>query len=227
MLTAILLYTDNIKGTKTKGPKPLYNISKSRTIVDEQISRIKTIDPKAKIIIAINKHKEIVEQHAKKYKNIKIIEIKNSDNINQASIIYNIIQQENITDQLMIIIGSILFKNISINKIKDSMVWTLKQYYKNFNIGCREYENSDTVQYMFYDLENCVWSEIALLSSSSVAAIKKLNVNNTIKQMFLFEMLNLLIEQKSVVIRTQLLTPKQVIKLINEKDLPRARTFIK
>ena len=59
MLTAILLYTDNIKGTKTKGPKPLYNISKSRTIVDEQISRIKKIDPKAKIIIAINKHKEI------------------------------------------------------------------------------------------------------------------------------------------------------------------------
>jgi hypothetical protein len=227
MLTAILLYTDNIKGTKTKGPKPLYNISKSRTIVDEQISRIKKIDPKAKIIIAINKHKETVEQHAKKYKNIKIIEIKNADTINQASVICKIIQQENITDKLMIIIGSILFKNISINKITDSIVWTLKQYYKNFNIGCTEYSGSNTVQYMFYDLQHCTWSEIALLSSSSVAAIKKLDANYTIKQMFLFEMLNLLIEQESVVIRTQLLTSKQVIKLISEKDLPRARTFIK
>ena len=45
--------------------------------------------------------------------------------------------------------------------------------------------------------------------------------------MFLFELLNNLIDTYQAVIDTHVLTSKQVMKLINEKDIPRARIFIK
>ncbi len=74
-LTAILLYTDLIKGSKTKQCKSICNINKKTTVIQEQIASLKKMNRRIEIIILAGKgYKDIhkVLKETKKTKKEKI-----------------------------------------------------------------------------------------------------------------------------------------------------------
>jgi len=228
-LTAILLYTDLIKGSKTKQCKSICNINKHTTVIQEQIASLKKMNRRIEIIILAGKGYKDIHKVLKETKNtnkVQLVYVDNYTQVNQGQILYDIVKELDIQNNLLVIIGEILFKNISCKKLQNNTTWIIDKKRDDFNINCRTRET--LAQYFFYDLPNeKQWSEIVFLEKDTVQQIKKSDVvSNTIKQIFMFELLNKLIDN-SIVIDTQPIKYKDIIKVRSNKNINKAKVFIR
>lgn len=228
-LTAILLYTDLIKGSKTKQCKSIYSINKNTTVIQEQITALKKINRRIEIVILAGKgHKDIAKilKETKNTNKVKLIQVEEYTKINQGQILLNAIHDLNIENNLLLIIGEILFKNICCKKLSDNTTWVIEKKRDDFNINCRTYQ--DFAQYFFYDLQNeYQWSEIVFLHHKTIGKIKESKeVKEKIKQIFMFELLNKMIDN-DVNINVKYIKYKDIIKVRSNKNLHKAKVFIR
>jgi len=228
-LTAILLYTDLIKGSKTKQCKSICNINNHTTVIQEQISLLKKMNRRIEIIILAGKGYKDIHKVLKETKNtnkVELIYIDDYTDVNQGQILCDIVKKLNIQNNLLVIIGEILFKNISCKKLQNNTTWIIDKKRDDFNISCRTKEA--LAQYFFYDLPNeKQWSEIVFLEKNTVQQIQKTDaMNNKIKQIFIFELLNKLIDN-FIIIDTQQIKYKDIIKVRSNKNINKAKVFIR
>ena len=228
-LTAILLYTDLIKGSKTKQCKSICSINKNTTVIQEQIIALKKINRRIEIVILAGKgHKDIAKilKETKNTNKVKLIQVEEYTKINQGQILLNAIHDLNIGNNLLLVIGEILFKNICCKNLSDNTTWAIEKKRDDFNINCRTYQ--DFAQYFFYDLQNeYQWSEIVFLHHKTIEKIKESKeVKEKIKQIFMFELLNKMIDN-DVNINVKYIKYKDIIKVRSNKNLHKAKVFIR
>lgn len=214
MIDIILLCSGITKGMKSYGPKAIVPVGKNKNpLIVEQIQNIRSLKLKCSINIVVGfeskKIISILNDH--KIKNINFIFHDDYENDNAGGAILK--AMENIKNNCIIIDDGII-----VNEIKNKNVSYLPVFSKeakNFNIGLTE--NNSVVEYLFYDLPK-VWSELCYIGRNDLAHVRYAFSNNEkkIKTMFLFEIINLLIDNN---IRFEIdnVSNKNIKKLINHK----------
>jgi hypothetical protein len=124
---------------------------------------------------------------------------------------------------LLVITNGVLFKN---NPFKSKINNNLSQIYcinkpkTNFDIG---YIGDTSIEYLFFDLPN-KWTECVMFNQEALSLIRNID-KQKISQMYLFEIINLLIEKK-IIFNIQTSDKKYFMKINNAKDISKAKVFI-
>lgn len=223
MLNVLILVPEITKGMKSLGPKALLQIKKHTNVLQHQIKSIKSIDKTANITIATGFEADKIKKATSSlYSDITYIHNSNYQTTNQSAIIIPYIHEHK-PENLLIISNGILFKQQAITKQKltgYSKIFILDDHKENFNLGCAI---GDSAEYIFYGLPE-LWSECVYLNNLALELLTNLN-EKQYKQMYLFELINLLIAQKTIIKKTYINTNK-IMKIVNRKDLTKAKVFI-
>jgi len=227
-LTAIILYTDVVRGSKTKQCRSVCNITKKTTVIEQQIRFLKKNNSRIEIFIVAGKGYKEVHKIVKdlKFKNIEIVYEKKYSQLNQSQILIDLINNKKICNNILLILGEILLKNTNFKKLSHTTALVIDKPKEGFDIKCRE--NDSKAEYFFYDIPNeKQWAEIVFLDKESLYEItnnmpKKIST----KQLFIFETLNLLIDQNKN-INTQIVEYKNILKIKGDKDINKAKVFIR
>lgn len=218
----ILLCSEITKGMKSYGPKafvPIGPKNKQKPLIIKQIENIfERYGPKTNIYIIIgfeyDKFLKILEDAypARKYSNI--INIYNdlyleSNNAYALQLALNAINSGN----CLIVQNGILINYSPKNYCKSLLPIIKNNPDDSFNIGLTL--NNNNVQYAFYDLPN-KWSEILYISSTDINDIKALIKKCDLKQKFLFELINILIDN-NIIFETEYISPRNISKITNHK----------
>jgi hypothetical protein len=222
MLDILLLVPEITKGMKSLGSKALLNIKNSTIVLDYQIQQLKKIDQNCNIFIGAGFESDKIRKAVAKYGLVNVIDNQNYINTNQAKLIKLFIDQRSSNNNLLIISNGILFKNSSLKYAGRSKIFLIDKPKSNFNIGCND---SDTVHYLFYDLPT-QWSECVLLDDTAIKCMKNVCDTQNVDQLFLFEIINILIEKHGVVFDKHFISKKNIMKINTAKDISKAKVFI-
>lgn len=217
---AILLVSDITKGMKSIGSKALLNLSKNITIIDHQIQYLKKNYYPINIYLCTGFEHEKIVKKTHKYKNIFYVYNEDYETDNQSQCLIKCLQQHDIDSAIVITNGIVLLDKIPIHSDESSLVLTNKKCKTNFDIGTTDLLEN---KYLFYDLPN-KWLEYAFLNKKSIDKI--LDINNTIgcNKLFLFELINLLMDS-GIRMDPILLNKNLPIKINNMKDLSTAKKY--
>lgn len=221
----ILLCSEITKGMKSYGPKafiPIGNKNKEKPLIIKQIDNIfLTHGKNTKIYIIIgfeyDKFIKILDQYYPLHIYKNIIQIYNefydkSNNAYSLSLALDLIGSQ---DGDILIIQNGILTDYSPKNSKKSLIPILKNNNKDesFNIGLTI--SGKKVEYMFYDLPYR-WSEILYINNSDIESIKNILTKHNLKQKFLFEMINLLIDN-NIIFETEYIPSKHISKINNHK----------
>lgn len=227
-LTAIILYTDTPRGSKTKQCKSLCDITKKTTLIEQQIRLLKKNYSRINIIIVAGKAYKDIDRIVKnlKLKNVHVTHEQNYTELNQSQILIDLIRNTKIRDNILVILGEILFKNMNLKKVSKTTAWLIDKPKDGFDIQCRQ--NNLSAEYFFYDIPNeKQWAEIIFLDATSVSIIlNDISQNIGTKQLFMFEILNILIDKQQP-INIETIQYKNILKVKNNTDINKAKVFIK
>ena len=227
MIDALILIPEITKGMKSIGSKSLLKIRKTKHIIDHQIEQIQSISKKIRIHIATGFDNEKIKKIVSKYNNPNINILHNADyettNYGRSvELLINNLQED--SNGLFILCSGVLFKKNTFHHTclkNNSKIFLLNNTKSNFNIGCTI---GDKIEYMFYDLPE-PWAECAFLNSEAIGRLKNLATSKTIKQMYVFEILNDLMSQ-NVNFEKKYILKGKFFKINGTKDLTKARAFI-
>ena len=222
MLDILLLVPEITKGMKSLGSKALLTIKNSTVVLDYQIQQLKKIEANCNIFIGAGFECDKIKKTITKYSRVQIIENNDYMNTNQAKLIKIFVDNHSSSNDLLIVSNGVLFKNSSIKYSSKSKIFLIDKPKANFNIGCNE---SDNVNYLFYDLPTA-WSECVLLDSMAVKNMKDICSSQNIDQLFLFELINILIEKYNIVFDKNFISKKDIMKINTAKDISKAKLFI-
>lgn len=214
MIDIILLCSGITKGMKSYGPKAIVPVGKNKNpLIVEQIQNIRSLKIKCSINVVIGfESKRIISiLNDYKIKNINFIFHEDYENDNAGGAILKAIQ--NIKNNCVIIDDGIIANEIKNKNISYLPIFNKET--KNFNIGLTE--NYSIVEYLFYDLPKA-WSELCYIGQQDLANIRHIFANNEkkAKTMFLFEIINLLIDN-NIKFEVEQISNKNIKKLINHK----------
>ena len=153
-------------------------------------------------------------------KNINLIHNKDYINTNYGHSLQLYLKQYLPKNLMIITNGVLLRKTLPITN--DSSVYSIKKQKNGFSVGFNE-TASNSINYLFYDLP-ISWIECVYLNSSAVAKLKNISSKNNIKQLFLFEIINLLVDN-NIDIKDISINNSDVIKIINNKDINKMKNF--
>jgi hypothetical protein len=222
MTDILLLVPEITKGMKSLGSKALLGIKNSTIVLDYQIQQLKKIDQNANIFIGTGFESDKIRKAITKYSKVHIIENKNYASSNQSKLIKLFIETRLSYNDLLIISNGILFKNSCIKYGGKSKIFLIDKPKANFNIGCND---SEMVHYLFYDLPT-PWSECVLFDRETVHGIVDICKSQDIDQLFLFELVNILIEKYNISFDKGFISKKNIMKINTIKDIPKAKIFI-
>jgi len=222
MLDILLLVPEITKGMKSLGSKALLTIKNSTTVLDYQIQQFKKIDNNCNIYVGAGFECDKIRKVISKYNRVHVIENTNYTNTNQAKLIKLFIDNHTSSNNLLIVSNGILFKNLCIKNSIKSKIFLIDKPKTNFNIGCGE---SEEINYLFYDLPT-PWSECALLDNNAVQNMKKICDSDNIDQLFLFELINTLMEKHNTIFDKHFISKKNIMKINTVKDISKAKLFI-
>jgi hypothetical protein len=211
---AILLVSDITRGMKSVGSKALLQINKTHTIIECQIQYLKRYYNPINIYICTGFEHEKIIKTTSKYKNIHYIYNDHYEAENQVGSLVHCLKTTNITNTIVINNGVLLLDKIPINKNTATIFVTSKLPKTQFDIG----SSSETdIKYLFYDLPN-KWLECMTLNKDSIQAILSISEKIPYKKLFLFEMINMLIEHGTI-LQTTKIDKNLPIKINSIKDL--------
>jgi hypothetical protein len=220
-LACFILCYEITKGMKSFGPKGLLKSKKSKELINCQIANI--IDKNIDIFVIVGFGNDRIKKKID-YKNINVINNDLYDIANQGYAMELILSNYDSSkyDGCIIINNGILFNNIVKEIIVDNINLSKIFYVKkkntdkktNFHIGCSV--NDSYIEHMFFNLTDNVWNEIVYLDTKTVDIYKNL-YNKTMRNMFLFELINKTIEL-GVKYEPIRLKSNYVVKIINSKD---------
>jgi len=218
----LILVPEITKGMKSVGSKALLHIKNSVSVLQYQIDQIKKYDKHANIFIGTGFESEKIKKIFKSYhKNLYFIENPEYSRTNQAYILGKFAQEYS-SNQLLVISNGILFKNNPFKMSDESKIFLIDKPKYNFTIGCSE---SDDIHYLFYDLP-IAWSECVSFNRMAVNCINHINKEINISQMYLFELINLLIEKHNIHFDRDFINKKNIMKINSTKDISKAKVFI-
>jgi hypothetical protein len=225
-MNVVILAPEITKGMKSIGSKALLKIKQSMSVIDYQIHEIKKYSSQTKISIVSGFEHDKIHKLYNHSKNIEVIYNTSYANTNHgASLSVFLESKASTTDNnLLVITNGILFKNnpfkLKNNHKSISQIYCINKPKNNFDIG---YIGESSVEYLFFDLPN-KWTECVMFDPESLNLIKSID-KQKISQMYLFEIINLLIERK---LKFDIITTdkKNFMKINNVKDIPRAKVFI-
>ena len=223
-LNALIISPEITKGMKSIGSKSLLHIKNDKCVLDYQIMALKNIDPNIHITIATGFEADRVESLSKHYKNIDCIYNVDYKNTNQASSLKKYLEKYNTINNLFIVCSGVIFRNKCIKRSMldtSSKIFILNKQKENFTLGCAA---NTPVEYLFYGLPE-IWSECAYLHETSISWLISFIKKNNIDQMYIFEILNELLNHK-LSFTKQLIDKKDIIKITNQKDIKKAKIFI-
>lgn len=223
-INALIIVPEITKGMKSIGSKALLEIKKHKCVLDYQIESIKNIDNNIKITIATGFESEKIIKILENYKNIDYIYNANYQSTNQAESLKLYLTTKSNISNLLVVTSGIIFKNKSIVKSMlkgDSKLFVLNKPKENFTLGCAE---QLLLEYVFYDLPK-PWSECLYLNKETLLWLKTFVINNNINQMYLFEIINELLNNNIMII-PQNIDKKHIIKINNQKDIIKAKLFV-
>lgn len=224
MINALIIIPEITKGMKSIGSKSLLTIKKNKCVLDYQIDAIKNIDKNIKITIATGFESDKIIELLKSYKDIDYIYDANYINTNQAQSLKMYLEQHKDIDNLLLVSSGVIFKPSCITKtmLKEySKLFVLNKHKENFTLGCSTHSN---IEYIFYDLPD-LWSECVYLDNKALDYLKKFILPGNVQQMYIFELINELLNNK-IIIHKQFINKKNIIKITNQKDLNKAKTFL-
>lgn len=229
MIDALILIPEITKGMKSIGSKSLLKIRKTKHIIDHQIEQIQSISKKIRIHVATGfdneKIKKIVAKYNNTTSNINIIHNEDYETTNygrSVELLINNLKED--SNGLFILCSGVLFKKNTFHHTclkNNSKIFLLNNTKSNFNIGCTVEEK---IEYMFYDLPE-PWAECVFLNQEAIDKLKNLVASKTIKQMYVFEILNDLMSQ-NVNFEKKYVLKGKFFKINGTKDLTKARAFI-
>ena len=224
-IKALIISSEITKGMKSLGSRSMLNINKTNKIIDQQISSIRSMYRNTQITIAAGFEYEKVKQYINhRYKNIELIHNQDYASSNEVGNIKLFLDSSvEDMDYLFVMNGGVLLKNksISFNKIKgSSKIFLMRSIKNNFSLGCSK---KDTIEYIFYDLE-IPWCECVLLNRKSIDNLRDFLNDNSIKNMYTFELLNHIFHKDSM--EPIYINKNHIMKITNSSELIKAKNFL-
>lgn len=224
MIEALILVPEITKGMKSVGSKALLEIKNKTSIIEYQIEYIKNIDKNIKISIATGFESDKIVSALSHHSNINFIFNPNFKNTNQAFSIKMYLNSYPDTTDLLLISSGVLLRDKSIVKSMlsgYSKLFTISKEKENFDLGCSE---KPDLEYIFYDLPE-PWSECVYLNTDAITTLKNIMDKLSVDQMYLFEILNEIL-YKNIILTKQVIDKKNIMKIVNQKDVAKAKLFI-
>lgn len=220
---AIILISDITKGMKSIGSKSLLQLSNNLSILEYQIQYLKKFYYPINIYLSTGFDHEKIVKITSKYKNIYYSYNNNYENENQVGSLIKCISEFSIVDNALILTnGYIPFQKIVINENECSIEVTTKNTKIPFEIGANFKDNPT---YLFYGLPYR-WTEHLHLNANSIQYIMDTlsTSHKHCHKMFLFELINLLIEH-GIVLKSRNIISDLPIKVNNTKDINIAKKY--
>ena len=189
-ITVIIAAAGAGRRMRSYGPKPLLTI-KGKTILSRQLEQIQTKFPTANIILVCGFEADKVMDRVQG--NIITLENENYQDTNitrSVSIALRAIS----TDRALVICGDLVFSKGTLNHLDYDMSSILanKDDRQSSEVGCIVNQDGN-IENMMYDLD-LKWSQIIYLQDRVLEAFKKLVFDRSNKKLFLFEIINKLID---------------------------------
>lgn len=221
-INAIILVPEITKGMKSIGSKALISIDHSKSIIEHQIEYLQKYYTNIDITIATGFDAEKIQKKTKRYNNITTIHNDRYDHTNHGMSLFMYLQKTKILDNLLIISNGILLKEKLPISIDESIIYALTKKNSDYGIGLNlTADNKPT--YLFYDFP-ISWSECVFLNANSIEKLKEMLIKDTMKQMFLFEIINYLLDSDCR-FKTEKIANKNICKITTIKNTKKAKTF--
>ncbi len=219
----ILLCSEITKGMKSYGPKafiPVGQKHKQKPLIIKQIDNIlQTYKKNTHIYIVTGfeheKFIKILNQFYPEEKHKNIIKLYNEDYRDSNSGHGVWLALNSILSGNTLVVENGILTDYSPKSQTSSILPMLKASNKDesFNMGLTV--NNKKVEYVFYDLPNR-WSEVLYINNSDIQRIKEILGKQNIKHKFLFELINLLIDNE-IIFETEFISSKNISKVNNHK----------
>jgi len=223
-MDVLIIAPEITKGMKSIGSKALLKIKQSVSVIDYQIHEIKKYNSHTKITIVSGfEHEKIAKLYGHS-KNINIVYNPNYTNTNHGASLSVFLDEVGCDKNLLVITNGVLFKNnpfkLRSHDHESSLIYCINKPKTNFDIG---YIGDSRIEYLFFDLPN-KWTECVMFDTEALSLIRSVN-KDKISQMYLFEIINLLIE-KHIAFDVVTSDKKNFMKINNIKDISKAKVFI-
>lgn len=216
----IIVAPEITKGMKSIGSKALLEVNK-KSILDHQIHYLNRYYPHNHICIATGFEHDKIKKRTSRYHNVSYSFNPEYESTNQGKSIELYLKEYDPTN-LLIINNGILF-NSKLFIPEESTMYAFKKTKPGFNIGFNELGSN--VYYVFYDLPK-PWAECIFLDNNTIQKLKFIISRKKISQLFLFEILNLLIDSDTKLTST-IINQKDILKINNHKDLNKLKNYEK
>jgi choline kinase len=218
-ITVIILAANIGYGMKSYGPKTLLSVNDKETLLEYQINLIRTVFPKADIILVVG---FLADRIIKKCPpGIRIIEnqlYENTNEVTQLRLALNC----TITENVLIIKDDIIFNAETLKEIskdKTCLIYDSTDKIDNENIGVTIVDGYVTT--FAFDVPN-KWCHIAYLTIKDLKSIRSICNNKDNARLYFFEALNMLLNK---VEKIKAIEPKsmEIIKIDNSRDLDKLK----
>jgi choline kinase len=218
-LTVIILAANIGYGMKSYGPKTLLAVNEKETILEYQISLVRSCFPKADIILVVGFLADKIIRKCPP--GIRVVENQLFENTNEATQLRLALNCA-MTDSILVIKDDIIFNNDTLTEIskgQSCLIYDSKHQLDEENIGVNVVDGKATA--FAYGLPN-KWCHIAYLTSKELKAVKALCNNKDNCKLYLFEILKLLLDRTDG-IRAIEPTNMEIIKIDNSRDLDKLK----
>lgn len=221
MINIVFLCHEITKGMKSFGPKALIPVGKKNKTIPLIIKQINNViknykDNEYKLHVVVGfEHERVVKALKDVAANVNIIRYDKYHTTNSSGAVIHCLKQIGGGNFLFIDNGIVIsYKPSNLNKSIIPIIKQNSDIDNTFGIGATISDNR--IEYLFYDLPT-KWSEIIYLSKSDYDLILDLCSKKSLDHMFLFEMINFLIESK-LKFFTDYINNTKITKIINYKS---------
>ena len=221
-INAIILVSEITKGMKSIGSKALISIDHRKSIIEHQIEYLQKNYKNIDITVATGFDADKIQKKTKRYTNIATIYNDRYDDTNHGMSLFMYLQRMKTIKNLLIISNGILLKEKLPTSIDESIIYALTKKNNDYTIGLNITEKNKPT-YLFYDFP-ISWSECVFLDTSSIDKLREISVKDNMRQMFLFEIINYLLDSDCR-FKTEKIANKNICKVTTIKNTKKAKTF--
>ena len=219
-LTVIILAANIGYGMKSYGPKTLLNVNDTETVLDHQINLIRTVFPRADIILVVGFLADRIIRKCPP--GIRIVENQLYEHTNEATQI-RLALNCTLTDNVLILKDDVVFNSetlADISKDKSCIIYDSQGQLEASSIGATIVDGYATT--FAFEMPD-KWCNIVYLVQKELKILRALCNNKEHSRMYLFEILKLMLNR---IEKIKAIEPRnmEIIKIDNSRDLEKLKT---